>query len=290
MSRYSDRRILVTGATGFIGTRLCRQLQTAGARVEQVSRSLGADLSDPEVADAAVARTRPQSIFHLASQVTGSRDVNQVLPTLQSNLMSTVNILLAAQRHGVDRVVCVGSMQEPDPPASVPNSPYAAAKSAATAYCRLFSALYGLSVTVARVFMVYGPGQRDTTKVLPYVVSQLIRGQHADLSTCGHPFDWVHVQDVVDALLAIHETRELHGAVVDVGTGHLATVRDVLCRAADLLDSRALLRFGALPDRLGEPVCVADVEATFQQTGWRCKTDLSTGIADTVAWYQQAAR
>jgi UDP-glucose 4-epimerase len=286
-SSLTGRRVIVTGAAGFIGGHLCQSLESRGAHVWRTSRSLGHDVTDPELSDRIVREFKPDSIFHLASTVTGSSDPAYVLPTFRNNLLATVNVLLAAHKHGVRRVLCLGSLHEPtNNHLEFANSPYAAAKFAATAYARMFASLYGLSVTVAIPFMVYGPGQTDTSKVLPHVITKLLQGISPELSSCRQRFDWIHVHDVVEGLIAIHESADLDGKIVDLGTGQLTSVADVISAAARSLHSEQLLRFGVLKDRAGEPVHAANVAETFQLTGWRPTIDLGDGLTDTVSWYR----
>jgi UDP-glucose 4-epimerase len=288
MDAFSGRRVLVTGATGFIGSHLCQRLDLLGAKLLRTSRSLGTDVTDTELVDHVVGDFRPQSIFHLASRVNASRNAAEVLPTFRDNLLSTVNVLTAAHRHGVQLVLCMGSLQEPDTTfhSDSANSPYAASKQAATAYVRMFASLYGLSVTIARPFMVYGPGQMDTSKVLPHVITRLLDGKTAELSSGRHGFDWVHVRDVVEALLAVHEARDVDGRMVDIGTGRLTSTAEVVSTAAALLGSSELLEFGVIPDRAGEPLRYADAEETLRNTGWSAGIELADGLRDTVDWYR----
>ena len=183
----TGRRALVTGAAGFIGSALCQRLVASGTEVYGVSRVFRstadgirwwtADLSEVDAAPRILRQVRPDVVFHLASHVSGDRGLGAVVPTLRDNLVTTVNLLTAAAEAGEARVVLAGSMEEPDRDDPAPSSPYAAAKSAASAYARLFDQLYGLPVVNLRVFMVYGPGQRDDTKLIPYVISSLLRGE-----------------------------------------------------------------------------------------------------------------
>src|SRR5207248_4396740 len=118
-------RILVTGASGFIGAHLCRRLLGCGAELYAVSREPRADevglrWSQGDLADApfvrkTVAAIRPDVVYHLASHVAGARDVGLVIPMLQSNLVSTVNLLTAAAERGCPRLVLAGSFEEPGP-------------------------------------------------------------------------------------------------------------------------------------------------------------------------------
>src|SRR4030095_15249088 len=107
-------------------------------------------------------------------------------------------------------------LQEPEEkPREAPSSPYAAAKFSATAYARMFTEVFSLSVGIRRPFMAYGPGQMDLTKLVPYVVSQLLRGGVAELSSGRQGFDWVYIDDVVDALMAIASRTDINGTTID---------------------------------------------------------------------------
>ena len=106
----------------------------------------------------------------------GAPDLQHVLPAFQSNLQTTVNLLVSLAEVGCARMITTGSLVEPEEGLrTIPNSPYAAAKWAASDYARMFHALYGFPVAIARVFMVYGPGQLDETKLVPYVIRCLRR-------------------------------------------------------------------------------------------------------------------
>lgn len=306
--RLAGARALVTGASGFIGRRLCRRLAAAGARVygssrtgelagdELEGRSTG-DLADTGFARRLVEEARPDVLFHLASRVTGSREPEAVLPTFQANLASTVNLLLAAREAGCRRLVLAGSMEEPEPAPggvnAVPASPYAAAKGAASAYAAMFHALYGLAVVTARIFMVYGPGQRDLEKLVPYTVLALLRGERARFSSGRRPVDWIYVDDVVDGLIALAAAPGVEGERLDLGSGELTTVREVVERLAAIAGpaaSAASLAFGELADRPLEPSPGAGVERTRELTGWRPAVGLDDGLRRTFEWYREALR
>ena len=144
-------RALVTGASGFIGSRLLDRLLAEGVQVDALSSSerTSADVrwwtGDPCDTERVVEIARdvkPDDLFDPASHVSGSRALDAVLPTLNANLVSTVNVLLAAADVGCRRVVLAGSLEEPDCEAGepVPVSPYAAAKFAAVGTDACFTA------------------------------------------------------------------------------------------------------------------------------------------------------
>jgi nucleoside-diphosphate-sugar epimerase len=294
------RRALVTGASGFIGSALCHRLVQAGAIVHGVSRSdrtTSADgvawhrcaLEDAAAVRALLARIRPDLIFHLASHVAGSRAVELVLPTFHGNLTSTVNLLTAATELGCGRVVLTGSMEEPEPGPDwpVPSSPYAAAKYAASAYGRMFHALYQTPVVTLRVFMVYGPGQRDVKKLIPYVTLSLLKGETPQISSGVRQVDWIYVDDVIEAYLAAALADGAQGKTVEVGTGKLVSVRGVVEQLFELIRPGVTPVFGSITDRPMEQVRAANVEASLHQIGWRAQTVLRDGLERTVRWYRE---
>lgn len=292
------KSVLVTGASGFIGSALCRELARAGADVTATSRTPlvepdvawhGCDLGNFEAARKLAYEVQPQVILHLASHVSGARTIEAVPRTFVDNLSTTVNLLMVAQELGCERVVLTGSIEEPAPASdwSVPCSPYAAAKHAASAYGRMFHALYGLPVTTLRLSMVYGPGQRDLSKLVPYVITSLLRGETPLLGSGTREVDWVYVDDVVDAIAGAATAPDLAGLTLDVGSGHVVTVREVVEDIYELLCPAVAPSFGAVVDRPMEPTHASDVEATARRLNWLPKVALVAGLTRTVAWYTE---
>jgi nucleoside-diphosphate-sugar epimerase len=287
--------VLVTGATGFIGSHLAKRLETLGAEVHAVSRRPAgthpgwvwhtADLSDPAAATKLITEVRPHAVFHLASAVTGARDVALINTTMAGNLIGAVNLLTAVATEAPrTRVVLAGSVEEPRGDGT-PSSPYAVAKWAATGYARLFHELWGVAVTVLRVAMVYGPAQPDAKKLLPYVIQTLLRGEDPELASGTRLVDWVYVDDVVDAFLRAASTEAAAGQVLDIGSGIQVSIRDTVELLATLVDGPARPRFGAIPDRPLDAAQVSDPAAAGQVLGWQPSTTLREGLRRTIAWY-----
>ena len=186
---------------------------------------------------------------------------------------------------GCHRVLLAGSLEEPPAgePAPVPQSPYAAAKWGASAYARMFHALYATPAVVLRLFMVYGPGQRDAAKLVPYATRALLAGEPPRVTSGTREVDWVYVDDVVDAFVAAAAAPGIDGATIDVGTGELHSVRHVVETLVRLTGGPPP-ELGALPDRPLEVVRAADAERAAQLLGWRAQVPLDDGLARTVAW------
>ena len=287
---------LVTGASGFIGGRLCQRLLREGEEVHAISRRpqpattmrwWQSDLGDADDVARTVERIRPDVVYHLAGYVSGSREIDAVLPSLRDNLVAAVNVLVAAARVGCP-VVLAGSQEEPEPTSEdpVPASPYAAAKLAVGSFARMLHALHELRVVNLRVFMVYGPGQHDRTKLVPYVVTSLLQAERPKLSGGTRPVDWIYVDDVVDAFIAASSRDDLAGATLDIGTGKLVTIRTIVERIVATVDAGVEPDFGALPERPLEVVRVANAKRTKDLLGWQPRTTLTEGLQSTVDWYR----
>lgn len=252
-----------------------------------VHRRWSCDLADLTTTNRLLHAISPDYLIHLAGHVTGVRDEEEVAPTFRDDLMATVNVLSAATEVGCRRVVIAGSMDQPTFATvdSAPGSPYAAAKWAGSLYARMYHLLYGLDVVILRIFMVYGPGQRDETKLVPYVIRCLLRGEPPDLTSGRRPVDWVYVEDVAEAVaLALHAPG-VAGRTIDVGSGGSVEVRDIVERLVQLTDPQVRPRFGALKDRPLESTDVADLDATRAVLGWEPRTTLEQGLRQTVEWY-----
>jgi nucleoside-diphosphate-sugar epimerase len=250
-----------------------------------------ADLSDPAATADLVARVSPEVVLHLASEVTGVREPGTVAPTLAGNLTAAVNLLTAVTGTPVRSVVLAGSVEEPRD-GLAPSSPYAAAKAAATGYARMFHALWQVPVSVLRVAMVYGPGQPDTTKLIPYVTSSLLRGQEPELTSGSRMVTWVYVEDVVDAFILAGADGAAAGQVLDIGTPEPVSVRDTVELLATLVNDTAVgrtvrPRFGAVAARPLDRTQRSDPGPAERVLGWRPATSLEAGLRQTIAWYAE---
>ena len=246
-----SRRFMVTGAGGFIGSpavpaprrgRLRRARDVPDVASRRGRRGPLAAACRPRRSWRGARRARrrqPRRRRRLASHVAGARQVALVLPTFQANLASTVNLLAATAERGHGRIVIAGSMEEPEHPGDVPprRTPPPSGRSAA--YARMFDALFATDVVTLRIFMVYGPGRQDLRKLVPYVSLALMRGEQPRLSSGSRPVDWVYVDDVVDALVAAAAAEGVAGSTIDVGSGVLVPVAEIVERLVELTDARS---------------------------------------------------
>ena len=288
---------LVTGGAGFIGSHLCAKLAAAGASVHSASRREHPGtsffrhwtvyLSDHLAVERLLDQVRPDYVFHLASHVQGAPDLKHVLPAFHGNLATTVNLLTAIAERGCRRFVMTGSFMEPPPGDAAPTSPYAAAKGASAAYGRMFHLLYGVPITTARVYMVYGPGQQDLTKLVPYAIRSLLKGEAPQITSGRRLVDWIYVEDVADGFLRLALAEGAIGKAMDLGSGSLIATADLVALICRLVDPSIKPEIGALPDRPMEPTGAARIEESFSAVQWSPRVSLEEGLRRTIEFYRQ---
>ena len=290
--------VFLTGATGFIGRRLTQALLDLGCAVsalvlpsdaqalpEEV-RPYAGDVTDPGTLADVLADVRPTVVFHLAA-------IGMTNPSLSMgaacrvNVNGVINMLDSVHDvAGVQRVVLVGSSHEYGARRSDdeldPFNAYGASKVAAWAFARAAYNAWGLPVVWVRPFQVFGPGQHYKALVPASILAAI--GQDDFPMTRGEQQrDFIFVSDVVEGLLAAGRVPDIDGRVLDLGSGQLRSVRQVVERIWSLAGAEGRLLAGALPYRAGEvPAIPANVQRTRLLTGWEALTSLDEGLMLTI--------
>ncbi|MFN8412669.1 MAG: NAD-dependent epimerase/dehydratase family protein [Anaerolineales bacterium] len=299
LEKIRGRRVLVTGAGGFVGLHLSEALVGLGAEVHALSRNAesrglpagikahSVDLRSLNSVKYCLSHVKPEIVYHLAGLVNTRQHLNLVLPTLRNNLVGSVNLFLVLAEEFCDRLIVVGSSEEPAAGrlGAVANSPYAAAKEAETDYARLFNNIFSLPVVLARPFMSYGPRQ-PVEKIIPYVITGLLSGISPEISSGMRVCDLIYVQDLVMGLILSGFKSDLNGQAVDLGAGVGVTIRDAVSLVSEIMNASTKPKFGAIPDRLYELPQIANGEETFRLLGYRPHWSLMDGLKSTIHWYK----
>src|SRR3954466_9520873 len=314
-------RALVTGGAGFIGSNLVDALLDRGDEVLvidnlatgkrenlTVALSRGAGFEEADIRDAdrmrsALAAARPDIVFHLAAQIDVRKSIEDPAWDAGVNVVGTINVLEAARRSGVARVVNTSTggaiygdvdvIPTPETTAPRPMAAYGQSKFCAEAYCGWYERLHGISVVTLRYGNVYGPRQDPLGEagVIAIFCRRLIAGERPVIYGDGRQTrDYTYVADVVEANLAAAQHPEAHG-VYNVGTGTACSVLEVvgaLRRAAGVDDAAFEPQFA--PARLGELQRSAlDVTRARVELGFSAGHALEDGMRRTLEWARSAA-
>ncbi|HEY3324817.1 MAG TPA: SDR family oxidoreductase [Planctomycetota bacterium] len=307
-------QILVTGGAGFIGGHLVEELVRLGHAVRVIDNlSTGnlrnletvrekiefieADLADPQTAMDVVHGV--DAIAHEAAIPSVPRSVNNPLESHAACATATVNLLDAARRHHVRRVVFAASSSaygdDPELPKHElmlpkPCSPYAAAKLASEHYLKVFSACYGLDALSLRYFNVFGPRQDPSSPysgVIARFMTQMLQGQRPTILGDGFQTrDFVYVADVVQAnVLALTASARFDGGCVNIGTGRRTSLNELVADLNGILNTE-LTPIYAAPRAGDVPHSVASIDLAQKLLGYQPRMSFAEGLKRTVQYAQ----
>jgi len=314
----TDDLVLVTGAAGFIGSNLVARLLEEGHRVVAVDDLSTGRLDNlaparaphlrgrlqfdhmdvtSDAFDALVARMRPATVFHLAAQVDVRFSVERPLDDARLNLLGTLQVLEAARRNAVRRVVYAASIAgygDPRPEqlpideqvSSPPLSPYGVSKRAGGDYVLAYGATHGVEGVVLTLANVYGPHQSTSGEggVVAMFAGRMLDGAPCTIFGDGEQTrDFVFVDDVVDAFVRAGSMPQAAGERLLVGTGVATTVNALFAECAAATGYTSVPVRG--PERAGEVRhSVVDASRARAVLGWTPWTDVTEGVRATVAW------
>jgi len=289
-----------------VGQHLVRRVAETGARVcagvapdekpERVARLPGQvrrltfDLRNTVDVHAAVAEAAPHVVFHLAAVGATNPGVDPHL-ALAVNAGGALNLLEALRKRASEhsdlrRVVLVGTCYEYGMREAFegldPFNAYAASKVAAWAFGRTYWRTYGLPIVTVRPFQIYGPGQPDHT-LIPAAIRTALTGADFPMTPGEQERDFIYVDDIVGGFLAAARVPGVEGQSLDLGTGRVHTLRQVVEHVWAMTEAQGQMLPGALPYRPGDVMhLVADADRTARLTGWWARVGLEQGLRRTI--------
>lgn len=312
---WAGRRVLVTGGEGFIGSNLVELLLSAGAEVRALvhynpfgrmgwlaDRSSDVEIFSGDVRDGervAQAAEGVDVIFHLAALIGIPYSYDAPESYLQTNVMGTYNVLAAARRAGVERVVQTSTSEVYGTAIRVPideshplqpQSPYSASKIGADMLALSFHHSFSLPVTVVRPFNTYGPRQ-STRAIIPTILSQLLAGADEIMVGSTSPTrDFNFVDDTARGFMAVAVCDRALGHVVNVGSGREVSIADLIALlmrttgtdARVVTDTRRLRPTGSEVERL-----LCDNTRARNWAGWEPRVSLEEGLRITADWLRE---
>ncbi|MHB0977125.1 MAG: NAD-dependent epimerase/dehydratase family protein [Candidatus Aquicultorales bacterium] len=304
----SGKRVLVTGASGFLGSNLVRRLLDEGARVYAFVREtsdlwrlgdlvselefLKSDLVNAPVVSDFLRKVDPHIIYHAAARGALSHHKN-ARDILASNVMGTYILLEAASAIDYERFVFIGGSTEYGAKAEPmketdsldPLTFYGATKAAADMLCRQHAIEHHRPIVTLRAFSIYGPWE-GPTRLIPSAIRAGLEGAVLPLTRPGYSRDFVFVDDVVAACLKATVKSLEPGEVINIGGGEQHTNEEVVGILGDLLGREIEVETGAYPARANDKkFWVADNRKAREMLGWMPEHSLRQGLYKTVEWY-----
>jgi len=313
------RTALVTGAHGFAGAWLARGLLAAGADVIAFDRGepplsglalhgiesqvadVEGDLRNRQLVSRTLADHGVDSVFHLAAQTIVGEANASPIPTFETNIEGTWNLLEACRGAGVERVVVASSDKAYGPheqlpyredAALQPTFPYDVSKAAADLIARSYWHTYELPVAVTRFANLYGGGDLNHSRLIPEAVGAVIDGRRPVIRSDGSPErDFLYVEDAASAYLAVAAALDggpARGEAFNAGAGRPISVRKVLELVCEVSGTEVE------PDIRGEGNPAGEIDRQYldstkirKRCGWEPQVDLRDGLRRTLEWYRE---
>ena len=314
--RFAGKTVVVTGAGGFIGSHLVEQLIAEGAHVRAMLRYTSRGqrgcldlLPDAAIAELAITMgdvrdfdavrevmRGADAVFHLAALIGIPYSYEHPQEVIDTNIIGTSNVLIAAKELGtIERVVLTSTSEVYGSALRVPmdethplqaQSPYSATKIAADALGLSFHRSFAMPVTIVRPFNAYGPRQ-SARAVIPVIITQAVTGETLRLGTLDTTRDFTFVEDTARGFVAVAGADAALGEVVNVGSGTEVTIREIVRKVGEML-GRELAVEGdeqrMRPAKSEVSRLLSDSARAERVAGWRAEISLDEGLRRTVEW------
>jgi len=306
------RKIIISGATGFVGSNLARYFAEQNNEVHLLLRSSSytwriadimddvsvheADLTAPVQLERVMTSVKPDIIMHTA--VYGGHPLqNDIYKIFDSNLNGTINLVKACKNFDYELFINTGSSSEygtkrqpvVETEVCEPGEDYGVSKIAASLYCQMVARRDRKPIITFRLFSPYG-SYDDATRLIPSVIISCLNGRSPKISSPVFVRDYIYIRDIVSAYEKAVETshRQSSGEIFNVGSGKQQTVGDVVQHIIQLVDKNIQSEWGSPGKRQNEPlVWQADISKAERSLGWKPRYSIDHGLRETVEWFSK---
>jgi nucleoside-diphosphate-sugar epimerase len=292
---FEGKRILVTGAKGFVGSHLCAELIRQGAEVIALDLKGGnaVDIRDwKQVKELGGRLGKIDLVFHLAALMFVPYSFENPRETYEVNILGTLNILELCRVANIDKLVFASSYVYGEPqylpvdeehPLS-PTSPYARSKVIGENLCKAYHDDYALKCIILRPFNIYGDGQSDSF-LIPSILQQLMSGK-IELRDPEPKRDFLYISDLIEAYVKAGEYRASEFEIFNIGSGISYSVDGIVREIVKAWGSDVEVRYQHLR-RKGEITdAVANIRKASTELGWEPRTNFTEGIKKYIRWYK----
>jgi UDP-glucose 4-epimerase len=301
-------KVLITGASGFVGSFLLKQLIKEGKhkvavilrdplnawRIQSCLKNvylIKGSLDDPDSYRSQFSIFRPDVLIHLAWDGVGSKSRNA--KGQWRNVSYMLELMEIAVAQDVGTFIGLGSQAEyglvnasiDENEITKPTTLYGVSKLAACNIGQVMAASSNIRFSWLRLFSSYGPMDQPDW-LIPYLINSLLRGESPNLTLAEQLWDFIHVSDVASAIKIMIDKPNANG-IFNIGSGNALPLKSIIEKTRDLINPSLALNFGAIPYRLDQVMHLeANIDLLSNATGWKPIVGINEGLLETVNWWK----
>ncbi len=302
---WVNKRVLITGSSGFIGSHLQHYLEKKGAKTLGISRhpkhrknEKSVDISDFKKLSRIFKTFKPHVCFHLASEALVESGQKFPYETFNNNIGGTLNLLELCRLYKVHRIIVASSVhvygnsplpyKEAEP--ARPSRPYETSKAASDLIAQSYADSFGLPVLIPRFVNVYGPGDKSASRIIPKTIQTILSHNAPTMWGGTAERDYLYIDDVIRAYDRLARIRDAHlgkNRIFNFGTGKAISAEKLISLILRFSGSSAKIKkikTGRLHELDIQRVSWAKAKRIL---GWLPRTNLKVGLSMTIKWHKE---
>ncbi|MBI2596887.1 GDP-mannose 4,6-dehydratase [Candidatus Daviesbacteria bacterium] len=311
MSFWQGTVVLVTGASGFVGSHLVNRLLNEKAKVITISNKgekysakktdLKGSVENFQLLGEILKKYNVKIIFHLAAQPIVEVGQTNPIKTFEVNIRGTWNILEAARQNNIQKVIVASTVHvygdNPKVPFKEqyfpqPSRPYETSKACADLLAQSFADTYNLEVEIPRFVNIYGPADFNFSRLIPKVIKSILNGEKPEVWDIGSVRDFLYIDDAINAYLMLAEKQLVNGKrlrVFNFGTGKPIKIYDLVLKIIKLTNKNIKIKMENPPEERSNEIKkqYVSIAKAKRELGWYPKVSLDEGLMKTIHWYQE---
>jgi len=306
---YDGKRVLITGANGFLGSHILERMIEYNAELSiilressdlwRIEKQLGnfniyyADIRDLDAVSSCISKIKPEIVFHMAAYGVDSRK-NNIYEAIGINILGTVNLLHAVSKTGCEKFINTGtSMQYGNKEGTVnedanytPNNIYGSTKAASTILAHQIADDMDIDITTIIPFGVFGE-KEGSHKFFPEVILSILNHREVNLTPCLQQRDYCYVENIIDGFLMAAKTNKTRGMTLNIGSGKTFPLKYYVELIIEKMNMDAKINYGALEYRkndLWNPQ--VNIEKIKDAINWYPEVSIEEGIERAIDWFK----
>lgn len=307
---FENKKVLVTGATGFIGSHMAQRMVEENARVSVLVRETSdiwrlegirddisinrANVRDYWQVDNCIKKIKPDYVFHMSAYGVDSRQKDYFMAA-ETNILGIVNLMNSLKQTGCQKFLNIGSCMEYGDKKEIikegaflePFNIYGSTKAAATIIAHQLAAENGIDIVTLRAFGIFGENE-GKHKFFPHIILSLLNGSEVNLTACEQYRDYCYIDDIIDGFILAAKDQKSKNEIFNIGSGTIHPLKYYVDMVYALMKNTSKPKYGAIPyrpDEVWKPH--PDIAKIRSRLKWQPKVSLKEGLLKTIAWYEE---